>query len=149
MLAVRKPAGVVEALLAYVPYAEDETRSDEVRKALTALALREGKLDPLLVRALSDARTPVRVMAIQALAQGGGVEGRAAVRKLLTDDAPLVRLRVALALALAKEKDSVPVLIELLAVLPAEQVGRDRVRSVSVGRRFGSENAVGHGAGRA
>jgi hypothetical protein len=57
------------------------------------------------------------------LAKGGGMEGRAAVRKLLTDDAPLIRLRVAHALALAKEKDSIPVLIELLAVLPAEQRG--------------------------
>ncbi|HWG41675.1 MAG TPA: HEAT repeat domain-containing protein [Gemmataceae bacterium] len=123
LLAVRKPAGVVEALLAYVPHAEDEARIEEVRKSLTVLVLRDGKLDPLLVRALSDTRPLVRVMAVQALAKGGGVEGRAAVRQLLKDDAPVVRLRVALALALAKEKDSIPVLIDLLTMLPVEHIG--------------------------
>ncbi len=45
LLAVRKPAGVVAALLAYLPYAEDESRTEEVRKALTVLALRDGKPD--------------------------------------------------------------------------------------------------------
>jgi hypothetical protein len=123
LLAVRKPAGIVEALLAYVPCTEDESQMEEVRKALIALALRDGKPDPLLVRALSAGQTQVRVMAIQALAKGGGIEGRAAVRKLLKDDAPLVRLRVALALAQAKERDAVPVLIDLLTVLPDERVG--------------------------
>jgi hypothetical protein len=123
LLAVRKPAGTVEALLDYVPYAEDETRTDEVRKALTTLALRDGKADPILLHALSAGQLPVRVMAIQALAKGGGIEGRAAVRKLLDDTSPTIRLRVALALAGAKEREAIPVLIDLLAVLPEEQCG--------------------------
>jgi HEAT repeat protein len=120
LLAVRKPAGTIEALLAYLPHAEDETRIEEVRQSLTALALRDGKPNPILMRTLSDTQPLARTMAVQALAKGGGVEGRAAVRKLLKDDAPIVRLRVALALTLAKERDAVPVLIDLLALLPAE-----------------------------
>ncbi|HEY7156439.1 MAG TPA: HEAT repeat domain-containing protein [Gemmataceae bacterium] len=124
LLALRKPAGAVEALLAYVPYAEDEARSEEVRRSLTVLALRDGKADPALVRTLSDNSLSLRVAAIQALAKGGGADGRSAVRELLADDAPLVRFHAALALALAQERDSIPVLIDLLAVLPSEQAGR-------------------------
>jgi hypothetical protein len=60
LLAVRKPAGTVEALLDYVPYAEDETRTDEVRKALTTLALRDGKADPILLHALSAGQLPCK-----------------------------------------------------------------------------------------
>ena len=87
------------------------------------MALHDGKPDAFLVRALSDSQPVVREMAVQALAQGGGNAGRAAVRQLLKDDSPSVRCRVALALALAKERDAVPVLIDLLAVLSADQVG--------------------------
>ncbi|HWG41674.1 MAG TPA: HEAT repeat domain-containing protein [Gemmataceae bacterium] len=123
LLAVRKPAGVIETLLAYVPYAEDESRTEEVRQALTKLALRDNRPAPELLRALTDPHPLLRFTAAEALAKGGGVEGRAAVRLLLKDDKPVVRLRVALALALAKEKDSIPVLIDLLAVLPAEHLG--------------------------
>jgi hypothetical protein len=45
------------------------------------------------------------------------------VRKLLQDAEPAVRLRAALALAAAGERAAVPVLIDLLAVLPADQAG--------------------------
>ncbi len=75
------------------------------------------------MRALSDPQPQLRSIAAEALAKGGGAEGCSAVRKLLKDHVPTVRLRVALALALAKEREAVPVLIDLLAVLPAEQVG--------------------------
>src|SRR5262249_40926590 len=43
------------------------------------------------------------------------------VRKLLGDPEPLVRLKVALALALVKEKEAIPVLIALLGELSPEQ----------------------------
>ena len=123
LLAVRKPVGAVGALLAYLPFAEDESHSAEVRSSLTVLALRDGKLDPELLAALADPQSRLRATAAEALVRGGGAEGRTAVRKLLADPVPEVRLRVALALTLAKERDGLPVLIDLLAVLPGESVG--------------------------
>jgi HEAT repeat protein len=124
LLAVRKPSGAVEALLAYLPNTEDEGLTEEVQKSLGVLAQRDGKPEPILVRALTDAKPQIRAAAAEALINGCGTEGRAAVRKMLQDEAALVRMRVALALALAREKDGVPVLIDLLAVLPGEQIGQ-------------------------
>ena len=124
LLGVRKPEGAAAALLGYLPHAEEETQSDEVRKALTALASRDGKAEPALVDALSDERAQVRATAAEALASGGGVAGRAEARKLLRDASSSVRLKAALALARAREKEAVPVLIGLLTALSAEEVGQ-------------------------
>jgi HEAT repeat protein len=124
LLAVRKPAGSVNTLLAYLPYAEDETMGDEVTRSLATLALRDGKPDESLVRALDDKQPRMRTAAAEALISGAGMQGRNVVRKLLADKVPDVRMRVGLAMALARERDGIPVLIDLLTVLPAEDVGR-------------------------
>ena len=124
LLAVRKPAGAVEALLAYLPYAEDEIREDEVRQSLIVLARRDGQLDPALRRSLADTRAKVRALAAEALIEGGGIEGRTAVRKLFREDVPSVRLRLALALARSGEREGVSVLIALLPLLSAEEHGQ-------------------------
>jgi HEAT repeat protein len=125
LLAIRKPAGAVAALLAYVPHADEEERTEELQKALARLALRDGEPDPALRQALADAKPLVRATAGRALIEGGGAPGRAAARKLLGDEAPLVRMHAALALARAREREAVPVLIDLLAVLqgaPLEKI---------------------------
>jgi hypothetical protein len=122
-LGVRKPDGAAAALLAYLPHAEEETQSEEVRKALTSLASRGGKVEPALVAALSDERALVRAAAAEALASGGGTAGRAEARKLLQDKSSSVRLKTALALVRARDKEGVPVLIALLTELSAEEVG--------------------------
>jgi hypothetical protein len=124
LLAVRKPAGAVEALLAYLPFADDDEREEEVRKAVTALARREGKLDAALRRALSNPQARVRTVAAEAVIAGGGADGRAAVRRLLKDDTPSVRLRMALALARGGERDGITVLIDLLPRLSDEEAGQ-------------------------
>jgi HEAT repeat protein/DNA-binding beta-propeller fold protein YncE len=123
LLVLRKPTGVMEALLDYFPFAEEENRTDEVKNALAVLALRDGKIDAALVRALADDLPERRIVAAEAMIQGGGKLGRQAVRKLLHDNTATVRLPVALALAHAGDKDAVPVLIDLLAVLPNGQAG--------------------------
>jgi hypothetical protein len=121
LLGKRKPAGAAEVLLDYVPKVEGEVTEEEIRTALAALAVHDGKPEPLLVKALADPLPVKRSAAAVALLIGADAEIRPQARKLLNDPEPNVRLRVALALAAQKEKDAVPVLIELLATLPAAQ----------------------------
>jgi HEAT repeat protein len=120
MLARRKSPGATEALLGFLPFAEDESVADETRAALTALAVRDGKPDKVLLDATAD-RLPVRrAAAVEALLRGKAMEP-AEGRKYLTDADATVRLAAALALAQRHEKEAVPVLIALLTELPRER----------------------------
>jgi HEAT repeat protein len=130
LLVVRKPAGALEVLLAYLPYAEGEPMVREVESALAALAFQDGKPHAALVGALDDQLPLRRAAAAQALvrAQGGNSgKGKAdtttahSARKLLHDGNPMVRARVALALAIARDREAVPVLISALADLSSEE----------------------------
>jgi hypothetical protein len=119
LVAVRKPAGAAEALLGYLPFAGREPVLEEIEKALAAVALPEGKVDPALTVAVTAGDAAKRGIAGAALARVGQGD---AVRKLLQDPEPGVRLRVALGLTHAREKVGVPVLIALLGELSPEQV---------------------------
>jgi len=123
MLALRKPAGSAEALLAYMPSAEDEIIAGEVQAALNAVALRDGKPDPALIAALEEKTAARRGAAGEALCHAGP-EARTRVHKLLADADSSVRMRVALALASMRDKAAVPVLIDALADLPIEQAAQ-------------------------
>jgi HEAT repeat protein len=120
LLALRKPPGAAEALLAYIPWAEGDLLIQELRQALAALALRAGKPDPALIQALEDPLPPRRIAAAEALARAGGLDARPAVRQLLRDPDPGVRVQVALALAKAHEREAVPVLIGSIPQAPAD-----------------------------
>jgi hypothetical protein len=122
LLALRKPAGAAEVLLAYLPFTDGEDLVvEEIHTTLGALALRDGKADPVLGAALTDPVPARRLAAAVALCRAGVAEQQPAVRNLLQDTDLAVRLRVAMALAFAKERDAIPVLIELLALLPQAQ----------------------------
>lgn len=120
-LARRKPAGACEVLLSYLPHADDALVGDEVRAALAALALRDGQPEPALAAALADQSPVRRAAAAEAFTRAEAAGLRPAIGKLLRDPEPAVRLRVALALAAAGEKEAVPVLIDLLVELALEQ----------------------------
>ncbi len=120
LLALRKPEGTVEVLLAYLPSA-DEGSVEEVRNALAANAVKGGKVHPGLVKALADKNAVVRSSAAVALVRGGVKDHFPDAVKLLKDEDPMVRLSVGLALANAREKEAMPVLINLLAELPPSQ----------------------------
>lgn len=122
LLAVRKPAGAVEVLLAYLPFADNDNVADEVRTTLTALALRDGKPEPLLVAALTDKDSLRRATAGEILCRAGIADLKPSLRKLLHDPQPLVRLRLALAFVAAKDRDAVQVLIDLLPDLSLAQL---------------------------
>jgi hypothetical protein len=113
-LARHRPAGAVEALLDFLPAAEDEIVSAEIQDALTALAVRDDKPEPALVEALKDKVAVKRAAAGVALCRAKVAAQLPAVRKLLQDADVSVRARAALALAVAREKEAVPVLIALL-----------------------------------
>jgi HEAT repeat protein len=123
LIALRQPAGAAEALLAFLPFAEDDTLAAEVQAALNAVTWAAGKADPAVLGALEDKSAVRRAAAAEALGQGPTGDHLDAVRKLLTDkDAP-VRLKAALALAGRRERAAVPVLIALVGELPPEQAG--------------------------
>jgi HEAT repeat protein len=124
LVALRKPAGAVEVLLDFLPGTEDEALIDGVRQALGALATREGKPDPALVKALDDPSARLRQAAADALGRHGGPEGRAAVRKLLKDPDASIRLRVAQGLVVGGDRAAVPVLIGALAEVPGGEAGQ-------------------------
>src|SRR5262249_25413070 len=60
----------------------------------------------------------------EALCKARSKECWPAIRKLLQDPDPAVRLRVGLGLALAEEKEAIPVLIDLLLQVPQAQAWR-------------------------
>lgn len=129
LLGMRKPAGAVEALLAFLPWAVNEGMAGEVQTALTSLAVSDGKVDPALVRALDDPLPARRALAAEVLAKAGGAEQRLAVRKLLRDADPTVRLRAAFALAAANEP--VSILSEVVMKDGAIEITRPKIQLVT------------------
>jgi HEAT repeat protein/outer membrane protein assembly factor BamB len=121
MLAHRKAAGAAAVLLNYLSDAPDDSVADEVRTTLAAVAVTDGKPELALVEALTDQAPLKRAAAGEALCRAGAKEQRPALHRLLKDPDTAVRLRVALALGLAKDKEAIPVLIALLGELPREQ----------------------------
>jgi hypothetical protein len=118
LLAARKPSGTTEVLLAFLPFAENDAVAEEVLAALCQAGVANGKPDPALLAALGDQLPARRAAAAEVLCRSCSVEFRAELRKLLRDPEPLVCLRTALGLAKAKDKEAVPVLIDMLATLP-------------------------------
>jgi HEAT repeat protein len=125
MLAAHCPEGAAEALINYLPFADDETVVQEIETALHTVGIHDGALDSALVRALSDAAPIRRSVAAQVICQIGGSAGRNYVRPLLKDTKPSVRMQAALSLTETHDAEGMPVLIDLIAVLPPE--GRKRV----------------------
>lgn len=83
LLAVRRPAGAAEVLLAYLPSAPTEAVAQEVQSTLHAVALREGKPDNALVQALEDKDPQRRAAAAAALGRNGQATPERAGQRLL------------------------------------------------------------------
>jgi HEAT repeat protein len=133
VVALRKPERAAEVMLAFLPFAEDEQVISEIEAALVAVGSKGGKADPALVRALDDKNPLRRAVAAGVLWQVGDADTRKSLRALLKDSEPMVRLRVALAMAGTREKEAVPVLIAVMTELPAAQgmLAEDYLRRVA------------------
>jgi HEAT repeat protein len=121
LIALRKAPGSAETILAYLPYLDDDGLIEELQHTLDALSLSDGQSQPVLLKALTDKAWIRRAAAAQALCAGRRADHREAVRDLLKDPEPSVRLKVAVALTGSGDADAVPALIALVAELPVEQ----------------------------
>jgi HEAT repeat protein len=121
LVAFRKPPGAVEALLAYVAYADEHNIPDELQETLNTLAFSDGHAAPALLKGLSDPSPMVRAVAVEALCQPGAAEKLEVVRALLQDSDPHVRMRTALGLTAYGDRDAVGILIALLTELSPER----------------------------
>ena len=118
-------------LLGFLPVADDVTVVDEIRKTLTLHAVRDGKADPTLLEALKDSSALKRVTAAVALIEGGPTtqpihipDAYPKVReaaKVEKDTETRFSMLFAL-VTIAKAKDCIPDLIDLLPELPRGQL---------------------------
>lgn len=133
VLKSRKPDQAAAVLLAYVPYADDHAVEAEVLEALTALAVRDGKLVPEVLAGLKDALPPRRAAAAFVAARAGTADERQAAAVLLSDKEPGVRLRAAQGLLHVGVREAVPTLVALLrdAPAPAAQQAEDLLARVA------------------
>jgi HEAT repeat protein len=119
LLASRKSPGTAQALLDYLPFADNDAVFEDFISALAVVSLQDGKADPALLAALKGSRGFSRAAAARALCKAGGNSSWKIVRPLLTDADPAIRLQAALALADARDSQAIPVLIECLSDAPA------------------------------
>ena len=123
LLAKEKADGIVDVLLNYLPLAEDESVSDEIRNSLAALAVRDGKPEAALDAALASKDVVRRGAAAEAFARTGDKTSRARMKELLKKD-PDNEVKFLIALALvsdARDKEVVPDVIKLMADVPTER----------------------------
>ncbi|MCI0376184.1 MAG: PQQ-binding-like beta-propeller repeat protein [Gemmataceae bacterium] len=120
LIGKHKPQGAAAALLAYVPFVVDEQVEEALQTTLNALAVKNGKPEPSLVRALSDPSERKRAAAAEALVRGAGLKHKALVEPLLKEESPHMRLQITRALVEAKDKTAVPELIRVLGDLPTQ-----------------------------
>jgi HEAT repeat protein len=120
LLALRKPEGTIETLLGYVAVAESEEISTQLTELLAVVACPGGKAGPEILKALRDPSPARRTVAMQAIVQARATEAMDEVKKLLEDTDALVRMRAAIALTSAGNKESIPTLIQTLKEVPLE-----------------------------
>jgi HEAT repeat protein len=141
-LAERRPAGAVEALLAYLPQADDPLVEQSLRESLVLCGLADGAPVPALAAAAAHRETACRLAA--AFVLGRATSGHAELlARLRTDTSPLVRCTAAESLLRHGDRQAVPVLLGLLSDGPAEtawraddllrRIARDRAPAVYLG----------------
>jgi hypothetical protein len=145
LLVRRRPAGAVEVLLDFVPYADDQEVEAEVLAALGALGVHRGQGEPALVAALRDPLPARRAAAAAVLAHHGDRAQQEAVRPLLADADAGVRFRAAQGLLLSGDRSAVPVLVRLLGEAPLPLAWRAEELLLRVAGDGGPAVSVGAG----
>ena len=120
LVALRKPPGAAEAILAYLPSQDEDTLREGLQNALAAVAFSKGQANPILLKALTDSSATRRIAAARALCTVPQPDHLEKARRLLQDADPAVRLAVALALAEARDPGALPALASFIGQAPPE-----------------------------
>jgi hypothetical protein len=144
LLVARKPPRVIEVLLAFLPWADQESVEEEVHHTLLALGMQAGKPIPALTAALADPDPARRAAAAFVVGQAKDADQRRAAARLLTDREARVRFQAAVGLVAAGDKSAMPTLVALLdeGPLPLAQraeeqlyrIARDQAPSATLGK---------------
>ncbi len=114
LLAYRNPEGTVSLLLKQAPLLKSEPIGPVMQEALSLVAVRKGKADPLLVAALADRNGARRYAAALALLRAEATDALPALVKLLADEQRDVRFDIALELTRWQRPEAIPILIQEL-----------------------------------
>jgi hypothetical protein len=122
IIAKLKPAGAADILMAYIPFVSEPMVVDELCKTLGAVAIQNGKVEPVLVKSLEDTVAIKRGAAAEALLRAEAKDEIPSVKKLLKDKDVSVRLRVCMSMMPLQDRDVVPAMIDLLGELSANEL---------------------------
>jgi HEAT repeat protein len=122
-LARTSPEQATAVLLDYLPFAEELAVEEEVLHALVLVSKAPLPADPAIVKALADKQVQRRAAAAFVLGRRPELRWQLAVRRLLKDADPVVRLRSIQALLAAHDRSAVPALIDLLGAPLGDRSG--------------------------
>ncbi len=117
LIGVRQPKEGVATLLTYLPSSTDSSVVDGIQSALVRLAIKEGKVEPAILKALDDKEAVRRVAAAYVVSKGD-TRQRQALRPYLNDKDLEVRFHAATALVRNGEPQAVEALFTLLREAP-------------------------------
>lgn len=123
LLGKQNPPEATGALLAFLPFNEDELVEEGVVEVLVKMTP-PGKSPPELLRGLKSSSPIVRAACAHVVAWQGGEKDRQRVYPLLEDPNPKVRWKAGEGLVSGGEKRGVTVLIDLAAEAPADLAWR-------------------------
>jgi hypothetical protein len=122
IVAKLKPAGAADVLMKYIQFVSEPMVVDELCKTLGAVAIQNGKVEPVLIKSLDDEVAIKRGAAAEALLRAGVKDEFPNVKKLLKDKDVTVRYRVCMAMMPLQDRDVVPAMIDLLGDLSANEL---------------------------
>jgi hypothetical protein len=123
VLANRKEDGITAVLMGYLPLVDEEAVAEEIRNTFAALAVRDGKPDPVLEGALTSENPLLRGAAAEAFARSADKPSRERMRAFFGKEAN-ADIKFAIAMALVqdgREKDLIPDLIRLMGDVSFER----------------------------
>lgn len=121
LLAIRQPAGALDSLLAYLPFAPDDFATETVLAALVDLGFVDGRPKSIWERTVDDPEISRRSAAARVLGLSSDPAHRSLVQQLANDASFAVRLEACRALLRTGDRTAIPSLFILLTDAPPPQ----------------------------